>query len=147
MMARPALKHAVLDASAIVDLLVDPVPTSLLATLLDDPEVELHVPMLCDVEVAAALRRTLRRGQADLTVATEKLGRYLDLDLSRYEHEPILERALQLHENFTLHDAVYVALAEVLGVSLLTADIGLARAARTHTTVDVIEATSWGPTA
>ena len=141
MTVRSVIRDAVVDASALVDLLTDPLTQMPLQRLLDDPQVELHVPMLCDVEVAAALRRALRRGYMDFQAVTEKLARYLELRLSRYEHEPILARALQLNENFTVYDATYVALAEVLGVSLLTADGGLARAVRAHTSVPLIEAT------
>ena len=45
-----------------------------------------------------------------------------------YEHGPILGRVLELYENFSVYDATYVALAEALGASLLTADRRLARA-------------------
>jgi len=49
---------------------------------------------------------------------------------------------LGLRHNFTAYDATYVALAEALGATLLTADLRLARAVRTHTAVDVMEPAS-----
>jgi predicted nucleic acid-binding protein len=63
-----------------------------------------------------------------------------ELPLNRYEHGPILGRAFELRHNFTAYDATYVALAEALGAAFLTADLRLARAVRTHTSVDVMEA-------
>ena len=41
---------------------------------------------------------------------------------------PLLTRCWELRENLTAYDAAYVALAEVLGGSLLTADVRISRA-------------------
>ena len=60
---------------------------------------------------------------------------YLDLPLTRHAHTPLLPRMLELRENFSAYDATYVALAELLGASLLTADRALARAAVRHVEV------------
>jgi predicted nucleic acid-binding protein len=137
------LAHVVVDASALVDFLLRPVPESSLATLMERPESELHTPALCGVEVAAALRRGVKRGHLPLTIAQEALVDLGDLPLNRYEHEPILRRVLELRDNFSAYDATYVALAEALGALFLTADRRLARAVRAHTEVEVIEATTW----
>lgn len=45
----------------------------------------------------------------------------------RYPVLPFMARAYQLRANITPYDAVYVALAEELGCSLLTLDARLAR--------------------
>ena len=45
--------HVVVDASVVVDLLASTDAESPLAQLIDDSEVEIHVPELCDIEVAA----------------------------------------------------------------------------------------------
>ncbi|MGH7338547.1 MAG: type II toxin-antitoxin system VapC family toxin, partial [Myxococcota bacterium] len=47
---------------------------------------------------------------------------------SRYPTLPFLRRVYELRQNLTAYDAVYVALAEALGCSLVTADQRLARA-------------------
>ncbi len=57
------------------------------------------------------------------------------LPLERYDHGPLLDRVLELRHNFSAYDATYVALAEALGTSLLTADAGLHAATTEHTSV------------
>jgi len=138
---RGDLEHAVVDASAVVDFVLRPQETGVLAAMLASKDVDLHVPMLCDIEVAAGLRRALRRGELSTHRAQLALADLSDLPLNHYEHEPILGRVLELYENFSVYDAAYVALAEALGASLLTADRRLARATRAHTSVQVIEST------
>jgi predicted nucleic acid-binding protein len=52
----------------------------------------------------------------------------IDLPLKRASHRPLLRRCWELRHNLTSYDACYVALAETLNVSLLTADGRLANA-------------------
>lgn len=99
----------------------------------------LMVPHLCDVEVLSALRKAVRLGHATEDRAEKTLALYLELPLRRVPHTHLLGRAFQLRANFTAYDAVYVALAEGLHASLVTADARLARAARDWTALDVIE--------
>jgi predicted nucleic acid-binding protein len=68
------------------------------------------------------------------------LEAYLDLPLCRHGHAGLLARALALRQNFTAYDAVYVALAKLLGAELLSADAGLVRATRRHTDLAVVSA-------
>jgi predicted nucleic acid-binding protein len=82
------------------------------------------------VEVASALRKGLLSRQMTEKRAAEALADYRDLPMTRYGVEPLLDRLLALRENFSAYDACYVALAERLEASLLTADERLARAAR-----------------
>lgn len=96
------------------------------------------MPALCDVEVAAGLRRmTLRRMVSDRR-ADEALRDYVDLPLVRHGHLGLLGRILQLRSSFSAYDATYVALAERLGSELLTADGHLASAAKRHTEIHVL---------
>lgn len=53
-----------------------------------------------------------------------------DLPITRHSHLPLIERIWTLRERFTAYDGIYVALAELLDVELVTADARLARAAR-----------------
>lgn len=46
----------------------------------------------------------------------------------RYPHEPLNDRVWELRENLTAYDATFVALAEALGVPLVTCDARLAAA-------------------
>jgi predicted nucleic acid-binding protein len=103
-------------------------------------DADLHVPALCDVEVASVLRRALLAGRMDEARAGLALEAWLDLPLSRHGHAGLLSRALTLRENFSAYDAVYVALAELLGAEVLSADAGLVRAVRRHTDLEVVAA-------
>lgn len=118
----------VLDASALVELLLDTPIGRAVATRIADPTLGLHVPHLADVEVAQALRRYTKDGELDADEATLALEDLRALDLQRHAHEPLLERVWELRQNFSAYDAVYIALAEVLDTTLLTCDGRLARA-------------------
>ena len=50
------------------------------------------------------------------------------LPIQRYPTGPLMMRAYELRSNVTAYDATYVALAEALGCTLLTADTRLAGA-------------------
>ena len=118
----------VLDASALVELLLGTSLGRSIATRIADPEVSLHAPHLADVEVAQALRRYVREGELDAGSAASALEDLRALDVQRHSHEPLLDRVWALRENLTAYDAVYVALAEALDTTLLTCDGRLARA-------------------
>jgi predicted nucleic acid-binding protein len=135
--------RAVVDASVLVDFLLRRRDARLTLDLVEDPEVELHMPQLCDIEVASGIRRALHRGMLKTVAAARSAHEDLrDLPLERYEHGPLLDRIVDLYDNFTTYDAAYVALAEALNVPLLTADARLATATRAHTGVDVIKVTT-----
>jgi predicted nucleic acid-binding protein len=118
----------VLDASALLELLLGTRLGRAVAARIADPEVSLHVPHLVDVEVAQALRRYVREGDLDADSAAEAVEDLSALDLERHSHEPLLGRVWALRDNLTAYDAVYVALAEALGTTLVTCDRRLARA-------------------
>ena len=118
----------VLDASALVELLLGTSLGRSIATRIADPEVSLHAPHLADVEVAQALRRYVREGELDAGSAALALEDLRALDVQRHSHEALLDRVWALRANLTAYDAVYVALAEALETTLLTCDGRLARA-------------------
>lgn len=60
------------------------------------------------------------------------------MPIIRHGHQQLVPRIIELRDNFSAYDAAYVALAERLGGSLLTLDERLARAARAHTSIDVL---------
>jgi predicted nucleic acid-binding protein len=49
------------------------------------------------------------------------------LPVARHVPDPLLDRALELSDSMTAHDACYAALAELLDATLMTADLRLAR--------------------
>lgn len=118
----------VLDASALVELILDTTTGQLVAARIADPAEGLHVPHLADIEVVQALRRYVREGDINAEAAAVALDDLRALDLQRHAHEPLLGRVWELRENLTAYDAVYVALAEVLDGVLLTCDGPLSRA-------------------
>jgi predicted nucleic acid-binding protein len=132
------LRQVVADASAIVEYLLRTGRAPAIDVIVDDPDVDVHVPFLCDVEILAALRRTLRDGRTDLRRASDALEDYIDLPLIRHGHTDLLPRALDLRENFTAYDAMYVALAERLDGALLTADERLGRSAHRHAALEIL---------
>ena len=132
------MRSAVVDASAFLDYLLRSPRMEEVESTLASAEIEVHVPALCDVEVVAALRREMRAQKMEAARALQALRSYVDYPLTKYGHGPLLARALFLRANFTAYDAMYVALAELLGAALLTTDRRLARAARRHTSLEVL---------
>jgi predicted nucleic acid-binding protein len=118
----------VLDASALVELLLGTAAGRSVVERIVSPDVSLHAPHLADVEVAQALRRLTRDGDLDTASAGAALADLRALDLERHSHEALLDRVWALRGHLTAYDAVYVALAEALDARLLTCDGRLARA-------------------
>lgn len=115
---------AVVDASAMVDLLLGVVPEDRVDVMAGD----LAVPDLLFVEVASALARLTRRGLLDDATATLLLEELRDAPVDVHSARELVARAFELRSNAGLHDGCYVALAEALGCPLITADGRLARA-------------------
>jgi predicted nucleic acid-binding protein len=118
----------VLDASAVLELLLGTPAGAQVRSHIADGAVALHAPHLLDVEVAQVLRRYVRDAQLHPDDAAEAIRDLRDLDLTRHAHEPLLDRVWTLRHNFSAYDAVYVALAEVLDASFVTSDRRLAHA-------------------
>lgn len=126
------------DASALLEYLLQTDRSARIGDVLRKTDADIRVPALCDVEVAAGLRRALLRGLVSAERAALALDHYLLLPLTRHGHQALLPRVLGLRSNFSAYDACYVALAEILGADLLTADERLSRAVQTHTAVVVV---------
>jgi predicted nucleic acid-binding protein len=129
----------VVDASAMIDLLLESANAATVEHQLRTHEGDLHAPHLVDAEVVSGLRRANASGVANER-AQEMLGDFLDLPMERYPHTLLTPRIWELRHNFTPFDATYVALAEALadGAPLLTSDGHLAKAVRKHTDVEVL---------
>ncbi len=128
----------VADASALVDFVLQTERFDNVGGVIQASDADLHVPALCDVEAVAALRRALLVGALSESRANEALQDYQGLPLTHHDHQALLERMLELRNNFSTYDAVYVSLAERLGAALLTSDERLAQAARTHLSLPVL---------
>ena len=116
----------VIDASIVVDLLArfDPAP---LEQLLFAAGAVLVAPQLLDIEVLQVLRRLDQSG-AIPSRRTDVVTSFKALRIRRYPHESLLDAIWQMRFNLPAYDAVYVALARVLGAELVTRDRRLAGA-------------------
>jgi predicted nucleic acid-binding protein len=128
----------VLDASAIVDLVVEPraVTHAIRARLQADPDI--HVPHLVDAEVTDALRRKLLSGQLDPPRARRAIRRLTTMHLVRWQQTQLLGRALALRDQLSAYDAIYVAMAEATGATLVTRDARLARSTGHRARVELV---------
>ena len=112
----------VLDASAVLELLLLTTPGRRLAERLRPPQITLHAPHLIDIEVTQAVRRYVHSGSLSVSRGHLALQNLAELDVERYSHTPLLPRIWALRENLTAYDATYVALAEALEATLITCD-------------------------
>ena len=127
----------VVDASVLVNSLADDGGDgdAARARLINE---DLAAPELVDVEVLSVLRRGVAAGAIDTRRASFAVADLLDLSLKRAPHGPLLTRCWELRDNLTVYDAAYVALAEALDVTLLTADARLAAAPGTMCRIERI---------
>ena len=127
----------VVDASVVVVALADDERDGIAARdrLADE---RLVAPHLVDVEVASAWRRLVASAMLDERRANLAFSDLAALRVERVAHAPLLPRAWELRETLTTYDAVYVALAELLDTTLVTADSRLARANGPRCPIDLL---------
>ncbi len=123
----------VVDCSALFDHMVADVGSELDAVL---SRRSWHAPHLIDFEFLAALRRHVEQKRIPSSDATERLDYFALLDIERHGIDLLRHRIWSLRHNFSTYDASYVALAEALGIPLVTSDLRLAEAA--HRYCDVL---------
>lgn len=91
-------------------------------------EETLIAPELIDLEVLSVLRRQVKSARVTVARAERALLSLADLPMRRAPHRPLLQRCWELRQTVTAYDAAYIALAEALGIALVTADARLSRA-------------------
>ncbi len=128
----------VVDASALLEVLLRTPDAKAVEDRLFAPRQTLHAPHLLDVEVAQVIRRYAAHKEIDGERGRMALTDLADLALRRYPHDFLLPRIWELRNNLTAYDAAYVALAEALDAPLLTRDKRLAAAAGHHAQIELV---------
>lgn len=117
-------ERVVIDASAMVDYLVDsPLATSIGERISGS---EVHVPAHFDAEVLSALGRLHRADVLTQAQVAERLELTSSAPFRRHILTRLLSGAWRLHHNVRLVDALYVELGLQLEAVILTTDAGLA---------------------
>lgn len=132
------MSTVVVDSGALVDVLLTNGEQPVAAT---GPLAghDLVAPHLIDVEVLNTTRKLLLRDEVSRDYAEALLRDYKRTVIEMFPHKTLIEKAWVLRENITPYDAMYVALAQTLDVPLITTDARLARAARIHCTVELLD--------
>jgi predicted nucleic acid-binding protein len=118
----------VLDASAMVDWLLQTPAGQRIEQRIYARNETLHSVHLIDVEFTQVLRRLVRERTLIPKRAEEAMEDLMALRLTRYAPVLLLSRIWQLRNNMTAYDAAYVALAEELKAPLITRDQKIAAA-------------------
>jgi predicted nucleic acid-binding protein len=126
----------ILDASAAVELLLGTDTGRRVAESLRGEVVA--APAHLDAEVLSALGRLARAGEVAEDRVASGLGELARAPIRRYPLAPLLAAAWELRSNLTLRDAFYVALAQRLGATVVTADRRLAGAPRLGVGITVV---------
>lgn len=113
----------VVDASAAVSALLNDGQARGLISM-----ESVHVPHLVDIEVVSAVRRQVATGALAARKARRALNVWQRLGIIRYAAAPLLDRVWELRAAVTAYDGIYVALAENLDCTLVTADARLSGA-------------------
>ena len=128
----------VVDASAVLEVLLNTADGARISDRLFSAGETLHAPYLLDLEVAQVLRRYARSGEMEPERGLEALEDLSDLPLQRYPHHLFLARIWELRGNLTAYDAAYVALSETLSAPLVTRDPALASRGIHRAAVEIV---------
>ena len=128
----------VLDASALVELLLQTVIGGSLGDRLAAGNNALQAPHLIDIEVAQVIRRLVRSHEVAPARGRVALTDLAEFPLDRHPHDLLLPRIWALRDNLTAYDASYVALAEALDAPLLTRDRRLAGSTGHRARIDLV---------
>jgi predicted nucleic acid-binding protein len=128
----------VLDASAVIEWLLQSRAGVKIDQRIFSPSESLHAPHLLDVEVVQVLRRYVRDKTITAERGQEALEDLSDLPLTRYPHSFLVPRIWELRATLTAYDAAYVALAELLDAPLLSCDRKIASAPSHYANVEVV---------
>lgn len=98
----------------------------------------LLAPQLLDLEVLSVWRRLVSAEVMTPERARLAVDDLAAIPLERAPHDMLTHRCWDLRHNLTAYDAAYVALAEILDITLVTADRRLATAPGVRCDVEVL---------
>jgi predicted nucleic acid-binding protein len=128
----------VIDASALLEILLQTPRAEQLMQRALDPQERLHAPQLLDIEVTQVLRRMTQRKEVPVVRAEQALEDLENLVIERHGHQSLLSRIWELRNSVSAYDGAYVALAEALNAPLLTCDAKLASAQGLRISVELV---------
>ena len=128
----------VVDASVVANAVGDDTHDGQVARARLGQESDLAAPHLVDVETLAVLRRRWLAGGLTTDRFIDAVALLVVLPIERHAALGLIRRAAELRSNVTAYDAMYIALAEQFGCTLLTGDIRLASAAGVRCPVEVL---------
>jgi predicted nucleic acid-binding protein len=115
----------VVDASAMLEVLLNSPAAAAIGSRMFAPGEALCAPHLIDVEVAQVLRRYSMVKTLSTARARQAFEDYREIRIERCPHDVLLPRIWELRHNLTAYDAAYIALAEALEAPLITCDRAL----------------------
>jgi predicted nucleic acid-binding protein len=130
----------VIDASALLELLLGTDRADDVAARVLAPEEHVHAPHLLDMEIAQALRRLVQLADIGTARAQQALDDCAALVIHRHAHYDLVPRIWELRDSVTAYDGAYIALAEALDAPLVTCDSKLARSHGHSAKIDVVAA-------
>jgi predicted nucleic acid-binding protein len=119
-------EHVVVDASALLDLLVSHQKGPIVECRLRGRS--LHAPGHIDAQVLARLGRLEQTGFLTAAVLSRVVDTLAAAPIERHSLDDLLAGAWDRRNDLPLSDALYVELASMLGMKLITTDAALAGA-------------------
>lgn len=126
----------VVDASVLTNALIYADDRGRKARAILAKDTEWAAPEHWKVEVFSAIRGLALGGKVSQEQAVRALTRMSDLGVDHVPVDSLVPRMWELRGNVSGYDAAYVALAEVRGLTLVTADGRLAKTATQYCRVE-----------
>ncbi|MFJ8473871.1 type II toxin-antitoxin system VapC family toxin [Kitasatospora sp. NPDC094011] len=98
---------------------------------------DVYAPTLLDYEIQSALLGMQRGGKLTEKEVERAVAAYRMLPITKRETLPFWDRVRKLHANLSAYDSQYVALAEALGVPLITSDARIKRSGAARCEIEV----------